>query len=78
MAIIWLFAILLTITRSMYLLSFATIIGMGAEAILGYVLILYYGLDGINLSLIISYILIIIIMVFSFILKSRKNFRVDK
>lgn len=74
MALIWLLAILLTITRSIYSLSFATIIGTAVEFVLSHVLISNMGLDGINYSLIISYLITIIFMGIFLVRKLKKHF----
>lgn len=73
-ALIWLLAIILTIDRATKVLTVANVFGTIFELILAYILIDKYQLDGINISLIITYLLIIIIMGCSIIVRLRKHF----
>ena len=73
-ALIWFIAILLTIARCNILLSVSTVIGVITEAFVGQCMIAKYRLDGINWSLIISYIVVIIIMGMGAIIKFGKYF----
>lgn len=76
-AIIWFIAILLTINRGNLILSISTIIGVISESILGYYLIDKYKLDGINWSLIISYVIVIIIMGIGAVVRLSRHFKED-
>ena len=77
-AIIWFIAILLTIDRGNLLLSISAIVGVIAEIILGYYLIDRYNLDGINWSLIISYLIVIIVMGIGAVIRLDKHFKEEE
>lgn len=59
-AIIWFLAMLLVIDRSKATLIWASIIGVVIELLLGYKLVGLYGIDGINISLVFTYLIVIL------------------
>ena len=74
-AIIWFLAMLLVIDRSKVTLIGASLIGVVFELLVGYVLVRQCGVDGINISLMITYLIVIAIMLSSCIFRFVKHFR---
>lgn len=77
-AVIWFLAILLTVARATVPLTFATVLGAIVEIILAKICIERYAIDGINRSLIITYILMIMIMVCVIMIYTHNNFKGEK
>lgn len=74
-AIIWLLAIFMTIDRANVLLSFASVAGVVVEIVLSILFIQQDGIDGINKSLIFTYVIVISLMGIAIWKRYSKYFR---